>query len=46
VVAFHQQIFAVEADPGGQGTARMVRREADAALRAATALSAGAPALA
>jgi len=48
VVAFHQQIFAVEADPGGQGTARMVRREADAVQQAASAQDAlpGAPAFA
>ncbi|MGC8703146.1 MAG: ABC transporter ATP-binding protein/permease [Thiomonas sp.] len=48
VVAFHQQIFAVEPDPGGQGTARMVRREADAVQQAASAQDAlpGAPAFA
>ncbi|MGC8507155.1 MAG: ABC transporter ATP-binding protein/permease [Thiomonas sp.] len=48
VVAFHQQVFAVEADPGGQGTARLVRRETDAALQAASAqdASSGAPAFA
>jgi len=48
VVAFHQQIFAIEADPSEQGPARMARREAAAALQVAAAQDAppGAPAFA
>jgi putative ATP-binding cassette transporter len=48
VVAFHQQLFAVEPDPGGQGPARLVRRDPDAMLHVANAADAppGAPALA